>query len=66
MTVQVSISAHAVGEDSDTQKAGELVLLQEVRAAVKKFEDAGNEVYSATFSSQHHRSGVLTEDHDWS
>jgi hypothetical protein len=54
MTIQVSMSLHANGDDSETQKVNEAAFVEELRAVVRKFADAGNEVYGAQASTQQH------------
>lgn len=59
MTIQITFSGHATGDDTATQKPREAKLIEDMKRVVADFIGAGGEVYSATFSSQHHRSGSL-------
>lgn len=59
MTIQISISGHANGDDEAAQKENEHQFIEHLRSVVRSFQEDGNEVYSATFSSQHHQTGDL-------
>lgn len=59
MTIQISISAHAAGDSQEKQKENEAAFIEHLKSAVRAFQEDGNEVYNATFSSQHHQTGDL-------
>lgn len=54
MTIQVSMSLHANGDDDEAQKANEKAFVEKLRTVVREFAEQGNEVYGAQASTQQH------------
>lgn len=54
MTIQVSMSLHANGDDSEVQKTNEAAFVEKLRTVVREFAEGGNEVYGAQASTQQH------------